>query len=240
MVRSNFLVHWTGKDICADRQSVDNTIRLQYLDRLRAILLDGFWMTIPPERIIGNGGRWIEYTAPLTCFTEVRLSQAEAHSGRYGLLGVAVDRKFVLDRYGGPVHYVRNGQDEAIVGNVQVMLDEINRLTAGNSSSAGVDLVNLFAMGASFLKAMSDPNSDNFKYIEEHEWRIVHTHHQQQRGRLSATGASRPTHKIPISVNDLKLIVFPDDDTRSMARNDRTLQPFLACPLLTIEECLNF
>lgn len=107
-MRTDFLVHWTGKDICLDSQALSDEHRARYVDRLADILGKGFWMTKPDEKIYGNKNVYIEYSAPMTCFTEIRLSQAKLHAQRYGLLGVGVTRRFVLDRLGGPVHYVRN------------------------------------------------------------------------------------------------------------------------------------
>ena len=102
-MRSDFLVHWTGKDICKYPNELDTGKRNNYVDRLVDILTYGFWMTVPTpvERVEGFADSWIEYKTPMTCFTEIRLSQAQEHSSRYGLLGVSVDRRFVLDRYGG-------------------------------------------------------------------------------------------------------------------------------------------
>src|SRR5260221_14510840 len=121
-MRSSLLVHWTGKDICTNRNDLSDSHRRDYVERARSILQDGFWVTRPKEQLIGSSpgsdaSSSCDYVIDVSCFTEVRLSQAELHSQRYGLLGIGVERKFVLDRRGGPVHYVRNASCETVVGN---------------------------------------------------------------------------------------------------------------------------
>src|SRR6185369_5575847 len=126
-MRTDLLVHWTGRDIVTNRFSVNDEHRQRYIERLVDIIDNGFWMTTPTERIQGGGGlnSWIQYLAHMTCFTEVRLSQTELHTQRYGLLGVGVSRRFVLERYGSPVHYVRNHCSECIVENADVILNKL-------------------------------------------------------------------------------------------------------------------
>ena len=52
-------------------------------------------------------------------------------------------------------------------------------------------MVNYFGVAASFLKAMSRPNTDDFQFLNEHEWRIVHTLPQQNQQRIIATNVPR-------------------------------------------------
>ncbi|MCH8824583.1 MAG: hypothetical protein IH984_13865 [Planctomycetes bacterium] len=234
-MRSDILVHWTGKDIKLDKSGLQDKDREGYISRLRSILENGFWMTTPNERIEGNNGAWIKYEASMTCFTEIRLSQTTLHSKQYGLLGVGVSRQFVLDRRGGPVHYVRNHKDESIVGNVQAILDDLQG-----------DVRNYFAINTAFMKAMSDTNEDNFKYLEEQEWRIVQTNSQVNAGKIIPSDGSQPAYWIPIQIDDVRIVVFPDDKTLTMARSDPTIKDLFQDPsnsnviLLTLEECEHF
>jgi hypothetical protein len=235
-MRSDFLVHWTGKDIGTDPQ--DTAKRAAYLDRLVSILTDGFWMTVPTERMEGFGPSFIEYHAHMTCFTEIRLSQASTHSKRYGRLGIGVDRRFVLDRFGGPVHYVRNHPTECVIGNAQ-------DLNIAITASGDARLKAVFAIKCAFLKAMSNVNADDFEYLEENEWRIVETDTQVQQGRIVLTGLARPQFRVPIAPNDLRLIVFPDDATRTSALSDPRITSLLGRTahrpiLLTTDECRHF
>lgn len=235
-MRSDFLIHWTGKDIALDRSTLQDTDRADYIARLASILANGFWMTIFDERIQGNNGSWIKYETPMTCFTEVRLSQTRSHATQYGLMGIGVLRQFVLDRRGGPVHYVRNHENECVVGNVQ----EILRVLKGLDQP---ELVEYFGVNSSFIKGMSDANKDNFKYLNEQEWRIVHTHSQEEARNIVATDDSQPPYRIPVRPGDVRIVVFPDDQTRTKARSDPSLNAWFQDPstsnviLLTIKEC---
>jgi hypothetical protein len=93
-VHSDFLIHWTGKDIDrelqpnwydGDHRSLTNEeIDKRYLERLRDILTYGLWMTAEGERKYTIGAE--EITIPPTpqcCFTELRLSESRRHAGRY-------------------------------------------------------------------------------------------------------------------------------------------------------------
>jgi len=237
-MRPNLLVTWTGKDINTSVSTLTDAESAKYVDRLRDIVTSGLWMTVPPERIEGFGPSFISYKAPMTCFTEVRLSITKEHSRRYGLLGIAVDRCFVLDRLGGPVHYVRNGPDECVVGNVNAIRDHVIK-----TASPAVE--NYLAVNAAFLKPMSTATTDDFSYIDENEWRIVHTHRGEEKGSIVKTGRSVPLYRIPLHPNDVQLVVFPDSKTRARAVADPTISRFFARQdrpfvFLLVEECLQF
>ncbi len=246
MGRPDLLIHWTGKDISISLGSLTDPDRERYLGRLGDILSKGFWMTRPSESLTGNqvrarGGRIsFQYAVDMTCFTEVRLSASVDHARAYGLLGIAVDRKYVLDRWGAPVHYVRNSGDEWIVGAFFDALYVADQLPAGTRE---LTLANLKYLGV-FLKPMSSPNSDDFAYIDEHEWRVVQTEEQVTKGRiLRTTSDAPPAYRLVIDPADLKLVVFPDESTRRMAVT--RLEPLLrragnTVPLLTLRECAQF
>lgn len=237
-MRTDFLVHWTGKDICSDPDALNDEHRRRYMDRLADILGRGFWMTKPDEKIYGMNNVYIEYNAPMTCFTEIRLSQARFHARRYGLLGVGVMRRFVLDRLGGPVHYVRNHQTECVIGNVRELLKALE--------TCDPQYKEYFAVNSAFIKGMSDPETDNFVYLNEQEWRIVHTHSQTEAKNLVRTGCGHPEYRIPVKKCDVRIIVFPDEQTHMQAREDPRLEAWLQTPprtnaiQLTLQECGQF
>ncbi|MEX0727135.1 MAG: abortive infection system antitoxin AbiGi family protein [Planctomycetaceae bacterium] len=238
-MRPDFLVHWTGKDLGLDPTTLTDADRNLYIDRLAATLIDGLWMTKPSERIEGNAGAYIQYESPMTCFTEIRLSQTQSHSRRYGLLGIGVTRRFVLDRLGGPVHYVRNHSTECVIGNAQEILNVLKSLDRP-------EIVEYFSVNSAFIKNMSDLNQDDFTYLNEQEWRIVHTYKQVTAGKLVDTGVPHPPFRIPLQSSDVRLIVFPDGKTRMKARSDSRLGAWLQASapagpiLLTIQECEHF
>lgn len=144
-----------------------------------------------------------------------------------------------MERFGGPVHYVRNHCTECVVGNIQAVLNELQKLSQS-------ELVNHFSVNAAFVKGMSDKNTDNFLYLNEQEWRIVHTHAQVDMRNIRATGLPRPAFRIPLGVSDIRVVVFPDDRTRNLATSDSRLASLLPNSdgknpvLLTVEECSEF
>lgn len=247
MIRSNLLVHWTGKDISTRQDALTPTECDQYVDRLVSILTRGFWMTRPTDRLVGGNrrsrrGSSISYSMhpAMTCFTEVRLSNAIAHARKFGLLGIAVDRRFVLDRWGSPVHYVRNSKEENLVGKffeLRYLLQQCAR-SGGVSTQDALDAAEHLGL---FFKPMSSPNTDDFAMIDEHEWRVVWNEEQQTRGNIAPTGAVHPEFRMPVSHSDVRLIVFPDEITRRRALADRRfIRRFPAGssnpPLLTLQE----
>jgi hypothetical protein len=244
-MRSSLLVHWTGKDICTDRNNLSDSHRRDYVARAKSILLDGFWMTRPKERLIGSIPQLdatyssCDYVIDMTCFTEVRLSQAELHSQRYGLLGIGVERKFVLDRRGGPVHYVRNAHRETVVGNSLAVFSHLQ-------ATGAHDQAELVRRNIGFIKPMSNPEQDDYAYLDEHEWRITHTHEEEKLSLIAPTGLDRPVYRIPVQPGDVRLVVFPDTATRYEANDDEQIMRFFQVvkrkmPIfLTVEECRDF
>jgi hypothetical protein len=120
-VHSDFLIHWTGKDIDDEheRDWYDNHHHSKtgpasvncYLDRLRDILTYGLWMTDEGERKFGIGSDQIVIPAiPKCCFTELKLSESRRHAACYGRMGIGVKRPFLFERIGRPVTYFGYGE----------------------------------------------------------------------------------------------------------------------------------
>lgn len=241
-MRSDFLVHWTGgADINAgieDPALLSSAQVTSYLDRLASILSTGFWLSRPIEKVLGRGGAHVGFTTPTTCFTEIKLSQAQQHAKRYGFLGVAVERRFVLERFGGPVHYLRNHPHEKFVESYAQI-----GLHLQNPSASTQEVFDAMSYCASFLKAMSTHGTDDFSLLDEHEWRIVFTPELLTDGR--AMKISPDKYSIPISVDEVKLIIFPNDSVRALwsGRNEHAafVKDRLQLPVyLTLKECAQF
>jgi hypothetical protein len=198
-------------------KTLSESHRRGYVERLRDILTNGFWMTRPKEHLVGWGQPvYMTSIIDMTCFTEVRLSHAEQHSQRYGLLGIGVERKFVLDRRGGPVHYVRNSVCESVVGNSLGVFLHCQAAGAHKQEE-------LIRRNIGYLKPMSNPNSDDFAYLDEHEWRITHTHEAEKEGLIVSTGSQDPVYRIPVQPGDVRLIV---SRTRRLDIWHTEMQPF--------------
>ena len=116
-VHSDFLIHWTGKDIDSEedpawfgREHISRTSGAatdRYLARLRNILKFGLWMTEEdvPQTFSIEGARVTIPPAPQVCFTELKLSESRRHASRYGRLGIGVKRPFLFNRFGRPMTY---------------------------------------------------------------------------------------------------------------------------------------
>ena len=96
-LRSDFLVYWTGKDIHKDYRDLSCKHRIAYKNRLLSILNDGLWMNRGTEEISVPGLYKLGYTdAPMTCFTEIKLSIIDRHTQLYGCLGFGFRRVLFL------------------------------------------------------------------------------------------------------------------------------------------------
>lgn len=109
------LFHWIGYHIDYTNpdqriEALQDTHRKKYVDALKGALTDGLWAKKPrnPDRF-GNeftNGHF-EISRPIICFTEWLVGESLPHTTRYGRLGLGFPRKFVLNRGGHPVVYVR-------------------------------------------------------------------------------------------------------------------------------------
>ena len=247
MRRSSLLTYWTGKDIEKEIMNLNEDSRAQYLERLWSILEDGFWMNVTNEKVYGwsqveGDTSNIDMDVPMVCFTELRLSKSQEHNKRYGLMGIVVDREFVLTRHGAPVFYIRSNSNESIVGNFVQMLFWINDQARRGTTGAAVLLDNV-QVPLSFLKAMSASNDDDFENLNENELRIVHAHKRHQAGLIRVTGADRPKYKIPLLPKDVKMIVLPDSQIRDNVIQDTRIAIWFDNkypPLLTVGEIREF
>lgn len=116
-VHSDFLIHWTGKDIDGrhdphwsktDKSKTNEACTEDYIQRLRDTLELGLWMTIEPGQSYGK------VSLPdiaKCCFTELKLSQSRAHARQYGRLGLGFKRPFLFQRLGRPLVYFGFGEE---------------------------------------------------------------------------------------------------------------------------------
>ncbi len=98
-VHSDFLIHWTGKDLDykydqqwydSDKSQVDrhSDLARMHLYRLHNILKYGLWLTEEPASVWSLDGEEITIPSiPKTCFTELKLSESRRHARLYGCIG---------------------------------------------------------------------------------------------------------------------------------------------------------
>lgn len=178
-VHSDYLIHWTGKDI--DEQYQPNwyddfhsfrapeirEILAPYLDRLRNIVTFGLWMTEEPSRSFGVGTETITIPpTPQCCFTELKLSESRRHARDYGRLGIGVKRPFLFKRFGRPLAYF--GFDDSSHND--------KFLEACASELRDKRLLNYF-------KPMNrDASNLSYELYAESEWRIMYFEALEEEG----------------------------------------------------------
>lgn len=171
-VHSDFIIHWTGKDIdleydnkwTRNHSSSTNAISTQkYLQRLKNILKYGLWMTEnhDDEYIKTYKG---EIKCPIhsrTCFTELKLSMARSHAAEFGRLGIGFKRFFLFDRIGAPMLYFSehrwNWFQPPLFDNHNISNDDYYTC---------------------FFKSMTQKANDStlqYKFFDESEWRIIYS-----------------------------------------------------------------
>ena len=249
--RPELLVHWTGRKTIPNRLSrLTRRQRQQYVDLAFSILNGGFWMSKPPEVLEGRWGT-IQYQVDIVCFTEVRLSKTKTHADNYGYLGIAVSRNYVLNRGGGPVHYVRSVQSDAVVGNVgqlyELFLELERREALQNTGPNPERPMALLQYNSAFLKSMSPfgKKKENLANLEEQEWRIV------MEQSLVANNLVRPVEgkgnvfAVVLNPDDIEMIILPDDRTKQLFLADERYHQWVAGrrtpPVtMTVRDCSQF
>jgi hypothetical protein len=231
-VHSDFLIHWTGKDIDTEydiawanehSSKTKPALIALYLERLKYILKYGLWMTKNPEdEYLEIADEKIKrpYTAR-TCFTELKLSSARAHAADYGRLGIGFKRFFLFNRLGAPMTYYQHDRKNWF-------------FPPYFSNSSGYALDDYFAC---FLKRMTMKAEDGtlqYKYYDESEWRIIYSDEIKNKLRglnidtysncflkpcdindtqfqeyINQNGRVKPEYLIPINDRWFCMIIYP-------------------------------
>ena len=236
-VHSDFLIHWTGKDI--DKQFPDwqptsssdrENPRLQhaYLKRLMDTLSYGLWLTEPEEPLVEfktRAGKGIIPSTPKVCFTELKLSESFRHAQAYGRLGIGVKRRYLFDRSGRPCAYFGfhelHHNDEFLI-------------------QCDADLKDKTLLN--FFKPMNRaPNNLNYDLYSESEWRILFMERVLKNKLLIDPRDSRNTkhHEFYKSLNPeqqktlkylapldgwFSMIIYPSIWTKNAAQRDGQIQ----------------
>lgn len=153
-----------------------------------------------------------------------------------------------------------------------VILENIKSEMIGGMKKATLlelrDAQNVLHRLSAFLKNMSEDETDDFEFLDEAEWRVVcyqdDLASQVQPGTVFAFGQrcgvdeywesapqivrnpkSPPPFFLCFQPNELALVVFPDDQTRSLAWSNAVFQDWAKqrcspLQLLTCQECVRF
>ncbi len=167
---SDYLIHWTGKDIDQEYDSkwyndhsstTDAAVTTRYLDRLKSILRHGLWMTRDTETV-AMGKKLFERPPHFrTCFSELKLSTVRGHARRYGRLGIGFKRFFLFDRMGCPMTYYHS--------------DRANWFTPSLWEKNPAAYDEFFAC---YLKQMTELTPDGtmrYTFYDESEWRLIYS-----------------------------------------------------------------
>jgi hypothetical protein len=167
-VHSDFLIHWTGKDIDCEHDKdwyekrtskTEVHVTELYARRLRDIATYGLWMTDSHEGFYQVASKKITIpSTPHCCFTELKLSESRRHARSYGRLGIGVKRPFLFDRFGRPMAYF----------GFRATRHRDKFLEACEADLKNQTLLN-------FFKPMNlpEPAGLDYHYYNESEWRIL-------------------------------------------------------------------
>lgn len=168
-IHSDFLIHWTGKDIDdeydkpwyeSDKSKTNKNCTIKYIKRLHDILKFGFWMNkkTDPETIKVNGKEFNKPLVARTCFTELKLSEARQHAKKFGRLGIGVKRYYLFNRLGSPMKYV-----------------QFNTQNLSFPPYSTYDKDNPQYERFSFYKHMCSGRPLTYDLFSESEWRIIYS-----------------------------------------------------------------
>lgn len=220
-VHSDFLVHWTGRDIDKDdpdwdepRYVMSDAIAQRYAERLASILEHGFWMMRePPRTVTVRPHPPLEIPSVVrTSFTALKLSASRQHAHQYGRLGIGVKRPFVVNRKGRTLVYyaysdltsdpfvhacLRDFRERELLGYLQPMNRE------PQTPGSGKMVFDLYA---------------------ETEWRIILRPQLEQEqwaveppGDWSRRPGPRPEKLLPLD-GWLAIIVYPSIEVKQLCR----------------------
>ena len=233
ILHTKFIVHWTGRDFHVPINALDDNLRDKYIQRLIDTLENGFFMKVGTEKIYDLDCEWIQASISRICFTEIKLSLAKKHAQTYGNLGIGVDRNFVLQRYGNPVFYVMNGN----YSNVLVCARKVRDYLEKKDEVIFREFQTLLG----YFKNMNEQNSDELIYYDELEWRITHLNRLEEENYLTVQDRANYIYRVKISKEDIKVIIFPDEKTKTKAfKNDDFLKIIDKPICVTINDCENF
>lgn len=126
----------------------------------------------------------------------------------------------MIERDGAPVFYLRNGKRDLYSNIIYQIWDYLPK---NKQPGLGFNIL------GGLCKGMSNPDTDDYEYLHEAEWRIVHNDHLSETGSATWRGLEEsPIAYLPFSQVDLKLIIVPDEETRNMLFESEKIQTWLS------------
>jgi hypothetical protein len=243
---SDYLIHWTGKDIDSQHDAnwhtdhsstTDDNVTTRYLDRLKGILRHGLWMMDDNEAITMAGRTYPRPRHFRTCFSELKLSIVRGHARRYGRLGIGFKRFFLFNRLGCPMTYYHSSR--------------ANWFTPSLWSSQPSSYDEFWSC---FLKPMTEITPDTtmrYSFYDESEWRIIYSDaiatRLASRGKadilkafipkacfgsemnqLAASSPVQPGAVIPVRDPWFAMIIYPSLAVKVAAESDAEIRNFIA------------
>lgn len=138
------------------------------LDVLKSILENGFWPHYCREYGWGNRTRF-DFAVPVTCFTDLPLSQIASHVDFYGGYGIGMSRTWVQQQQNmAPVFYLTD-YSVKIVNNVRKLGYK------SKDNSIHLEDFRLLSLLKKFQGKMKDKNGTLVSkvFYDEREWRYV-------------------------------------------------------------------
>ena len=223
-IHSHILVHWTGKDI--ENYPEDQRSQL-YVERLKDDLQEGLYTKTTEEDVIRG---WKIKNITRLCFTEIRLSQAQTHAGRYGRLGLGFARDFIMNKGGRPVIYIPFDA----VAESSLLEDSIRNVFEKSKDYEEIHTSSKWIM--THVKRMWNEKDDD--YYEEMEWRLVHGPNNNY---FKSIGDG--VHRLEFEASDIKVIIFPDENTKQLSLKDDYIRKYSSdhMPIMAIlDDCGSF
>lgn len=160
--RSNFLVHWNGKDLldCDSDEGIQ-----QHVDRLANIYRAGLHLSVPPAEDIlcsVNPNDATLPNLPCICFSELRIRNADRLAADYGKMGIGFHREYLMKYGANPVFYLQSANSGIVNTNISQLREIVKPNFVGE---ANVILA--------YCKPMNRKGEENLSHYEDHEWRIV-------------------------------------------------------------------
>jgi hypothetical protein len=205
-IRSNLLIHWTGKDLldCATDEGIQ-----QHVDRLASIYREGLHLSVPRiEDILCsvNPNDATLPNLPCICFSELRIRNADRLASDYGKMGIGFRREYLMKYGANPVFYLQSA-DSGIVNTNISQLREIVK----------PEFVPAANVILAYCKPMKRKGEEDLSHYEDHEWRIVQTIGGIPLPLEFKQGATDGKMSFQFDHAEVQVIIFPNPEVRTKA-----------------------